>query len=151
MMSRETPAQRYHTQHPAGVTQLDRMRWGRFVLIRGNDQMTGGIVIYSQIDSPALSNSIRNGEFKKNSINGILTLSGRCPRCSHEFSCSVPLRPVVVTPGSYVTGQSASGSLTANPQEHTVFCSCTQEHEGRPAGEVGCGAMTRFLLRKART
>ena len=150
MMSLETPAQRYHTQHSAGLTRLDRKRYGQYVLIRGSGQMTANTVDYSKVDSPELYIAIQSDAFKKNSTNGLLTLSGRCPRCSHEFACSVPLKPVVVTPGSYVTGQAASGSLTASPQEHTVFCSCTQEHEGRPAGEIGCGAMTRFRLRKAR-
>lgn len=110
--------------------------------------MTGSSVGYSQIDSSELSTAIRNGLFKKASAGGILSLSGECPRCGHDFSCSLPVKPMVVTPGSYVTGQSAAGSLTANPQEHTIFCSCTYEHEGRPADEVGCGAMTRLLLRK---
>lgn len=108
-------------------------------------------VPYSQVDDENLGVAIRGNAFKKSSANGVLTLSGPCPRCSHEFSCTVPLKPVVVTPGSYVTGQSATGSLTANPQEHTVFCSCRQDHEGRPEGEVGCGSMTKFrLTRKAR-
>jgi hypothetical protein len=111
--------------------------------------MTEGSVAYSQVDSLELSTAIRGSDFKKTSTKGVLTLSGPCPRCGHEFSCSLPLKPVLVTPGSYVTGQSASGSLTANPQEHTVYCSCTHDHEGRPEGELGCGAMTRFLLRKA--
>lgn len=117
-------------------------------LALGGLRMTDSTVGYSQVEAPELLTAIQNGLFKKASANGVLSLSGSCSRCGHEFCYSLPLKPMVVTPGSYVTGQSAAGSLTAKPQEHTIFCSCTHEHEGRPANGVGCGAMTRLLLRK---
>lgn len=147
-MSLETSSRRYHTQHSADVTRLNRPADGQINSARGGNEMADSTVGYSQVDCSELSTDIRNGLFKKTSANGIATLIGRCPRCGHDFSFSFPVRPMVVTPGSYVTGQSGSGSLTAPHQEHTIFCSCTYEHEGRPEDEVGCGAMTRLLLRK---
>lgn len=107
--------------------------------------MTDPAVPYVVADSEPLYTAVLT-TFKKSKSNGSLLFTGRCPRCSHEFTTAVPLTAAIVTPGRAVTGQSAGLSLTAAPVEYTVYCSCLQEHEGRPDGSVGCGALTNITL-----
>lgn len=102
-------------------------------------------VPYVIADSEQL-NAALIGIFKKSKGDGVLILTGDCPRCRHEFAATIPLTPSTVTPGRAVTGQSSGNSMTAAPVQHTVYCACQQEHEGRPDGEHGCGAVTNVVL-----
>lgn len=106
-----------------------------------NDQA----VPYVIADSDQLNSAVR-GRFKKAKGDGVLILTGECPRCGHEFTATIPLTPATVTPGRAITGQFGGSAMTANPVQHTVYCACQQEHEGRPDGDLGCGAVTNLTL-----
>lgn len=103
------------------------------------------VVPYVISDSDQLNVAVR-GTFKKAKGDGVLVLTGACPRCTHDFTATIPLRAATVTPGRSVAGQSGGSSMTANPVEHTIYCACQQEHVGRPDGELGCGAVTNVTL-----
>lgn len=102
-------------------------------------------VPYVIAESDQLNTALREA-FKRGKGVGVMVLTGACPRCTHEFTATIPLTPATVTPGRAITGQFGGRSMTANPVEHTVYCACQQEHEGRPDGELGCGAVTNLTL-----
>ncbi|MFF5824408.1 hypothetical protein ACFY8Q_23050 [[Kitasatospora] papulosa] len=107
--------------------------------------MNEQVVPYVIADSEQLNSAVIR-DFKKSRGDGVLIVTGDCPRCLHEFTATIPLTPSTVTPGRAITGQAAGHSMTATPVQHTVYCSCQQEHEGRPDGEHGCGAVTNVML-----
>jgi hypothetical protein len=53
--------------------------------------------------------------------------SGQCPRCHHRMD-----RVLALGTGPFF----AEPSL---PDEVSIACNCDHDHEGRPAGESGCG------------
>lgn len=103
---------------------------------------------YVEADWPALQEAVLQRFDQVRGEDG-LTVSGDCPRCGHRFSSYVPLRPQTVVPGQGLTGQTAGQQLTSGPVEHVIICACSYEHEGRPDGETGCGAMTKIKLKVA--
>ncbi|GAB6984524.1 hypothetical protein [Nocardioides pyridinolyticus] len=65
--------------------------------------------------------------------SGILTLSGRCPRCDADFSQQIHSSTVIVTAAA--DGEAAFDAVTYFP------CACEEVHAGRPkTKDKGCGA-----------
>lgn len=95
-------------------------------------------------DNRALTDAVV-ATFARTSTDGSLLLSGRCPRCDHEFQAELPLTRTRMAPGRGLTGM-AGGELTATPVEYLVVCACDREHPGRPSGRAGCGAMGKIAM-----
>ncbi|WP_436529782.1 hypothetical protein [Actinoplanes sp. HUAS TT8] len=65
------------------------------------------------------------------SVAGGLRLSGDCPTCRHPSETRVEDATLAVP-----------GRTTADPMDPIpvlIICRCGAEHEGRPAGKLGCG------------
>jgi hypothetical protein len=71
---------------------------------------------------------------------GILTLRGPCPRCGAMIE--IPVVDRVVRGVSQVAAASPSEASDGEP----VICTCEEPHDGRPEGQVGCGAYWNFIL-----
>jgi hypothetical protein len=65
-------------------------------------------------------------------------LSGPCPRCGHEMYRVVAPDVVVFSTGEGL------GSRYGLPDVAFVECNCTEKHDGRPDGEIGCGPSGQF-------
>ena len=79
--------------------------------------------------------------------DGTVTAHGACPRCAHDPNYT-HLETIVLPQGPVGTlskggqpvskadpGVNASGQYVTVP----IQCACRETHEGRPAGEAGCG------------
>lgn len=65
--------------------------------------------------------------------SGILTLSGRCPRCSADLAIQIHSSTVIVTAAA--SGEAAFDAVAF------FQCTCEEEHAGRPETKYrGCGA-----------
>lgn len=71
-----------------------------------------------------------------------ITFNGICPYCGGKVSCPVDLELVPSDSGAFVA-QGASELILV------IECSCTQPHEGRPAGKSGCGQSWTVLVEVA--
>jgi hypothetical protein len=71
-------------------------------------------------------------------LQGVMILSGICPRC--EASMEFPVSDRIIRGGPIDEASPAAVEPT------TVFCTCEEPHEGRPDGKVGCGAYWAFEL-----
>jgi hypothetical protein len=101
---------------------------------------------YVELNSSALGEALTS-RFEAVTRDDAVILSGECPRCEHEFSFELPTKSSTIVPGRGLSGQSAPDDLAAGPVEHTVYCRCGYDHDGRPDGESGCGAMANVTLR----
>lgn len=81
---------------------------------------------------------------------GMLILRGPCPRCQAQIDI-----PVVTTlfrsPHSFVglfsrKGPKAAGEDDLEPEP--MLCTCDDDHPGRPADRVGCGAYWTLTISK---
>lgn len=72
---------------------------------------------------------------------GVELLRGPCPRCGS-------LIEVPVFAGVVRTYRPQTGTPDADEDgvSEPVICTCTEKHEGRPEGRVGCGAYWNFVL-----
>jgi hypothetical protein len=72
--------------------------------------------------------------------NEILTMSGECPRCSHESTWEIPASTVVVTASAAVAPGSTASEAQYKPT--TLFkCLCPENHRHPARMQVtGCGA-----------
>jgi hypothetical protein len=71
---------------------------------------------------------------------GVLTLRGPCPRCGAMIEIPVVNRVV------RAVGQVAAASPRQASDGEPVICTCEEPHDGRPEGQVGCGAYWNFIL-----
>ena len=71
---------------------------------------------------------------------GDLSLRGPCPRCGTVIEIPV---------FDYVVRRAGRPTSAAEPPDagiEPVICTCDEPHEGRPEGQVGCGAYWNFTL-----
>lgn len=61
-----------------------------------------------------------------------ITFTGVCPYCGGAVSCPVDLELVPSESGAFVA-QGASELILV------IECTCAEPHDGRPAGQSGCG------------
>ncbi len=79
--------------------------------------------------------------------NGLITARGVCPRCEHDPQYShlesivLPQGPVgTLGRGGHSVERSNRENLGRDPYVTVpIQCACSEEHEGRPVGEAGCG------------
>jgi hypothetical protein len=76
-------------------------------------------------------------EFTADSTAGAVTLRGPCPRCQHvmEYLIGDVVRHWRWRPAA----QPAAPRPEPETTEHMI-CTCEEEHPGRPADYLGCGA-----------
>jgi hypothetical protein len=65
---------------------------------------------------------------------GSITFAGPCPRCDDPMSCTVDIGPTPRMDGE------EDVIPRVGPERYVVYCNCSGDHAGRPAGEEGCGA-----------
>ncbi|WP_459961522.1 hypothetical protein [Nocardia sp. IFM 10818] len=95
-------------------------------------------VPYIEVTSPDFAVSAE-ATFKLCShVGGIESLRGPCPRCRGEMESPV----VTEIYRRFGIGKlfRRSGTGPERDPVEVLVCSCEYEHDGRPDGEIGCGA-----------
>jgi hypothetical protein len=103
--------------------------------IVSDGELGSGPLAYTETTASEFSEIAASSFAAERMRTGIVMLHGRCPRCASAIA--VPIFESV-----FRLGRKRSRRRTAptEPMYHTVVCTCDEDHPGRPAGQLGCGA-----------
>ena len=98
-------------------------------------------VPYQEVTDPRFAAEAAASFVVEDHGDGVQLLRGPCPRC--RIHIDVPVVPEIVR--TYRPEADVGGGMPDGTVE-PVICTCTEPHDGRPEGRVGCGAYWNFIL-----